>query len=236
PGPLPRPRGAPGGRCRGPHRPGYTVLYRRPRLRGLPVRPAARPHRRPSHEPETASATAPERAANTAMTSVNDSDTTGLGEIDRTASRVSVGDKAMINARADVNQLMPLKYQWAWQKYLAGCHNHWMPTEVSMQADIALWKSPDGLTDDERRMLQRNLGFFATAESLVANNIVLAIYRHLTNPECRQYLLRQAFEEAVHTQTFQYICDSLGLDEGQLFNAYREIPSIARKDAWALQY
>ena len=161
---------------------------------------------------------------------------TGLGSIAVGASRVAVSDKAMINARADVNQLLPLKYKWAWDKYLAGCNNHWMPTEVSMQADIALWKSKDGLTDDERLMLKRNLGFFATAESLVANNIVLAVYRQLTNPECRQYLLRQAFEEAVHTHTFQYICTSLGLDEGELFNMYREVPSISDKDAWALKY
>ncbi|MBM7788420.1 ribonucleotide-diphosphate reductase subunit beta [Tenggerimyces flavus] len=163
-------------------------------------------------------------------------DTTGLGEIERGAGRISVDDKAMINARADVNQLLPLKYRWAWEKYLAGCNNHWMPTEVSMQADVALWKSPTGLTDDERLMIKRNLGFFATSESLVANNIVLAVYRHLTNPECRQYLLRQAFEEAVHTHTFQYICESLGLDEGELFNMYREVPSITDKAAWALDY
>ena len=163
-------------------------------------------------------------------------DATGLGEIDRGAARVRVDDKRMINARADVNQLLPLKYRWAWEKYLSGCNNHWMPTEVSMQADIALWKSKDGLTDDERRMIKRNLGFFAASESLVANNIVLAIYRHLTNPECRQYLLRQAFEEAVHTHTFQYIVESLGLDEGELFNMYREVPSISDKDAWALKY
>ncbi|GAB3562942.1 ribonucleotide-diphosphate reductase subunit beta [Amycolatopsis endophytica] len=162
--------------------------------------------------------------------------TTGLGAISRGAQRVRVDDKAMINARADVNQLLPLKYHWAWEKYLAGCTNHWMPTEVAMQADIALWKSPSGLTEDERRMVKRNLGFFATAESLVANNLVLAVYRQITNPECRQYLLRQAFEEAVHTHTFQYICESLGLDEGELFNAYREVPSITEKDAWALQY
>jgi ribonucleoside-diphosphate reductase beta chain len=161
---------------------------------------------------------------------------TGLEEIDRSGGRVVADTKRMINARADVNQLLPLKYRWAWDKYLAACSNHWMPTEVAMQADIALWKSPDGLTPDERLMVQRNLGFFATAESLVANNIVLAVYRHLTNPECRQYLLRQAFEEAVHTHTFQYICESLGLDEGELFNAYREVPSITDKDAWALQY
>jgi ribonucleoside-diphosphate reductase beta chain len=150
--------------------------------------------------------------------------------------RVDASEKRMINGRADVNQLLPMKYTWAWDKYLAGTANHWMPTEVGMQADIALWNSKGGLTDDERLMLKRNLGFFATAESLVANNIVLAVYRHLTNPECRQYLLRQAFEEAVHTHTFQYICESLGLDEGELFNMYREVPSITEKDAWALQY
>lgn len=105
-----------------------------------------------------------------------------------------------------------------------------------MQADIALWKDPNGLTEDERSMILRNLGFFATAESLVANNIVLAIYKQVTNPECRQYLLRQAFEEAVHTHTFQYIVESLGLAEGELFNMYREVPSITAKDAWALKY
>ena len=169
----------------------------------------------------------------------NDPAVTGLGEIDRAGGRVSVSEKRMINTRADVNQLLPLKYTWAWTKYLAGCNNHWMPTEVSMQADIALWKQtsgPTALTDAERTMLKRNLGFFATAESLVANNIVLAVYRQLTNPECRQYLLRQAFEEAVHTHTFQYICTSLGLDQGELFNMYREVPSITEKDAWALQF
>jgi ribonucleoside-diphosphate reductase beta chain len=160
----------------------------------------------------------------------------GLEEIDRGAARIAADAKRMINARTDVNQLLPLKYTWAWDKYLAGCANHWMPTEVAMQADIALWKSPGGLTDDERTMLKRNLGFFATAESLVANNIVLAVYRNLTNPECRQYLLRQAFEEAVHTHTFQYVCESLGLDDGELFNMYREIPSITDKDAWALEH
>ncbi len=117
-------------------------------------------------------------------------DATGLGDIERGAARVSVDDKRMINVRADVNQLLPLKYRWAWEKYLAGCNNYWTPTEVSMQADIALWRSRDGLTDDERLMIKSNLGFFAASESLVANNIVLAIYRHLTNPEYRQYLLR----------------------------------------------
>ncbi|AGA64350.1 Ribonucleotide reductase of class Ia (aerobic), beta subunit [Liberibacter crescens BT-1] len=162
--------------------------------------------------------------------------TKGLGPVERGASRIKVDEKRILNARSDVNQLLPLKYKWAWEKYLCACNNHWMPTEVSMQADIALWKSKNGLTDDERRMIKRNLGFFASSESLVANNIVLAIYKHLSNAECRQYLLRQAFEEAVHTHTFQYIVESLGLDEGELFNMYREIPSITNKAVWALKY
>ena len=151
-------------------------------------------------------------------------------------SRIRVEDKRIINCTADVNQLVPFKYKWAWEKYLAGCANHWMPQEVNMSADIALWKNPNGLTDDERRMVKRNLGFFTTADSLAANNIVLGTYRHITNPECRQYLLRQAFEEAIHTHAYQYIVESLGLDEGEIFNMYHEVSSIREKDEFLLPF
>lgn len=160
----------------------------------------------------------------------------GLDELEGTSARVEVGDKQMINARADLNQLVPFKYDWAWQKYLDGCANHWMPQEVNMNADIALWKSTDGLSEDERRIVMRNLGFFSTADSLVANNLVLAVYRLITNPECRQYILRQAFEEAIHTHAYQYCIESLGMDEGEIFNMYHEIPSVAKKASWGLKY
>ena len=161
---------------------------------------------------------------------------TGLEEIEMGASRIRVDDKKIINCRADLNQLVPFKYEWAWQKYLDACANHWMPQEVNMNADIALWKDPNGLTEDERIIIKRNLGFFSTADSLVANNLVLAVYRHITNPECRQYLLRQAFEEALHTHAYQYVIESLGLDEAEVFNMYRELPSVARKAQWAIQF
>lgn len=151
-------------------------------------------------------------------------------------SRVTVDQKMMINCRADLNQLVPLKYDWAWQKYLDGCANHWMPQEVNMNADIALWKSKDGLTEDERRVIKRSLGFFSTADSLVANNLVLAVYRLITNPECRQYILRQAFEEAIHTHAYQYCVESLSMDEGEIFNMYHEVPSVAAKAEWGLRY
>lgn len=150
--------------------------------------------------------------------------------------RVDAADKRIINGKTDVNQLVPFKYKWAWEKYLAGCANHWMPQEINMARDIALWKDPNGLTADERRIITRNLGFFTTADSLAANNIVLGTYRHITAPECRQFLLRQAFEEAVHTHAYQYIVESLGLDQGEVFNAYREVPSIKAKDDFLIPF
>ena len=160
----------------------------------------------------------------------------GLEELEGSANRVAVDDKRMINCRADLNQLVPFKYDWAWQKYLDGCSNHWMPQEVNMTADIGLWKTPNGLTDDERLIVKRNLGFFSTADSLVANNLVLAVYRLITNPECRQYILRQAFEEAIHTHAYQYCIESLSMDEGEIFNMYHEVPSVAKKASWGLKY
>jgi ribonucleoside-diphosphate reductase beta chain len=155
---------------------------------------------------------------------------------DASNRRVRVEDKRIINGATDVNQLVPFKYKWAWEKYLATCANHWMPQEINMSRDIALWKDPNGLTEDERRLIRRNLGFFVTADSLAANNIVLGTYRHITAPECRQFLLRQAFEEAIHTHAYQYIVESLGLDEGEVFNAYHEVASIRAKDEFLIPF
>ena len=161
---------------------------------------------------------------------------TGLESIEQGAERIRVDDKAIINCRADLNQLVPFKYEWAWKKYLDGSANHWMPEEIAMHDAIKLWNDPKGLTEDERKIVETNLGFFSTADSLVANNLVLAVYKHITNPECRQYLLRQAFEEAIHTHAYTYCVQSLGLDESRIFNMYREIPAVATKAEWALPF
>src|SRR5436190_6978400 len=138
------------------------------------------------------------------------------------------------NSIIDPNKILPMKYLWARQHYKDGVANNWTPEEISMQKDIEQWKSQTVLSETERRMILYNLGFFSTAESLTANNLVLAVYRHVTNPECRQYLLRQAFEEAIHTDTFIYCCDSLGLDPDEIYTMYMNVPSIARKDEFVL--
>jgi ribonucleoside-diphosphate reductase beta chain len=157
-------------------------------------------------------------------------------EVDARFARVRAEEKRIINGKSDVNQLVPFKYKWAWDKYLSGCANHWMPQEVNMNRDIATWKDPNGLTEDERLIVKRNLGFFVTADSLAANNIVLGTYRHITAPECRQYLLRQAFEEAIHTHAYQYIVESLGMDEAEIFNAYNEVKCIRDKDRFLIPF
>jgi ribonucleoside-diphosphate reductase beta chain len=161
---------------------------------------------------------------------------TGLESLDLNAARIQVDEKKIINCLADVNQLVPLKYYWAWQKYKDACANHWMPEEPNMAEDVVTWNDPHALTEDERTIIERNLGFFSTADSLVANNLVLAVYRHLTNPECRQYLLRQAFEEALHTHAYHHVIETLGMDQTRVFNMYREVPSVSSKAIWALKY
>ncbi|HYD03755.1 MAG TPA: ribonucleotide-diphosphate reductase subunit beta [Alphaproteobacteria bacterium] len=139
------------------------------------------------------------------------------------------------NSRTDPNKILPMTYKWARKHYKDGVANNWSPEEVGMQYDVEQWKSNTVLGDTERRMIMYNLGFFSTAESLTANNIVLAVYKHVTNPECRQYLLRQAFEEAIHTDTFIYCCDTLGLDPEEIYTMYNTIPSIKEKDEYVVE-
>jgi len=139
------------------------------------------------------------------------------------------------NSVVDPNKILPMSYLWAREHYKNGVANNWTPEEISMQQDVEHWKSQTVLSETERRLILWNLGFFSTAESLTANNIVLAVYQHVTNPECRQYLLRQAYEEAVHTDTFIYCCDSLGLDPAMIYNMYETIPSIKEKDEFVIK-
>lgn len=138
------------------------------------------------------------------------------------------------DSKTDPNKILPMKYLWARKYYQGGIANNWTPEEISMQRDIEQWKSPTALTAQERHLIILNLGFFSTAESLTANNLVLAVYRHVTNPECRQYLLRQAFEEAIHTDTFIYCCDSLGLNPDEIYNMYETVDVIKAKDQFVV--
>ncbi|MFA5132041.1 MAG: ribonucleotide-diphosphate reductase subunit beta [Candidatus Paceibacterota bacterium] len=157
--------------------------------------------------------------------------------IQRGASRVDVNERKIINGGgADVVQLWPIKHKFAWDAYNVGNANHWLPTEISMQSDIEQWRSQTVLSDDERHAFKTVLGFFTTADSIAANNLVLAFYKHITSPEARLYLLRQAYEEAVHTHAYQYMVESLGLDGTEIYNMYREVDAIYNKEEFILSF
>lgn len=98
-----------------------------------------------------------------------------------------------------------------------------------MVKDIQNWKKDDAISDDERLLIKRCLGFFAGSESLVGNNL-FTMFRYVTDPECRQYMARQMYEECLHNDTIVYICDSLDLDINEVYQAYETIPSIKAKD------
>lgn len=148
---------------------------------------------------------------------------------------IKIADKRIINGHTDVNQIIPTKYEWARQYYWVQFKNRWSPHEVAMTKDVEQWKT-NKLTHDEMFIVERNLGFFSTADSLAANNIVLGTYEHITAPECRQFLLGQAEMEVLHTESYLYIVESLGLDQGKIFDAYHTIKSIRQKDEFLLKY
>jgi len=157
--------------------------------------------------------------------------------IEQTKERPDVNKRRIINgANVDVMQLHPIKHTFAWDAYNTGNANHWLPQEINMQQDIEQWRATDVLSEDERHAFKTVLGFFTTADSIAANNIVIASYTHITSPECRMYLLRQAYEEAIHTHAYQYIVESLGLDGGEIYNMYREVDSIYNKASFILSF
>ncbi len=136
---------------------------------------------------------------------------------------------------AGVNQILPHVHKWAWDLFVKGANNNWMPTEVSMATDIQQWRGKDTLSEDERLVVKRCLGFFSGSESLVANNLLLNAFRYVTDAECRQYILRQAYEESLHNMTVVYVCDSLALDVDEVTQAYQSVPSIKAKDDFLMQ-
>lgn len=157
--------------------------------------------------------------------------------IAKTNKKVDVNQRRIINGlEADVIQLSPMKHKFAWKFYENSNANHWLPTEISMQKDVEQWTANNILSEDERSAFKTVLGFFSTADSIAANNIVIALYKHVTSPECRMYLLRQSYEEAIHTHAYQHIVESLSLDEGEIFNMYREVDAIFDKDAFVLKF
>lgn len=146
----------------------------------------------------------------------------------------AVPDKWLLDGgKHNVLQLHPVKYTFALEYFDMGCANTWFPKEIPMAEDLHDWETK--LTPDEKRAVKYLLGFFCTAESLVANNIAMAIYPSIPNPEARLYLGRQAYEEMNHTVTFEYVVKSLNLDRDEIFRMHETVQEVARKDEFEVE-
>lgn len=138
------------------------------------------------------------------------------------------------NTSLDVNKILPMQRPWAWEMYKKGVANNWTPEEIPMMDDVEQWKTGK-LTDEEKNMALLNYGFFSVSESLTGNNLLLAIYKYIKDPACRMYLIRQTFEESIHTDMFVYICDSLGLDPEEVYTMYKNVGEIKEKDDFVVE-
>ena len=135
---------------------------------------------------------------------------------------------------AGVNQILPHKHKLAWDLFIKGVANNWSPAEINMSTDIEQWKGED-LSKDEKLLVKRCLGFFAGSESLVGNNLLLTVARWVTDAECRQYILRQAYEESLHNWTVVTCCDTYGLKVSDVYEAYLNVGSIKDKDDFLME-
>jgi ribonucleoside-diphosphate reductase beta chain len=158
---------------------------------------------------------------------------TGAGETSQTASvpltakPINPEDKRVVNGLADINQLAPFKYPWAWEYFLNANKNHWTPLDINMTQDVHDFQHK--LTLEERHVYENVLSYLTTSDILAMRNIGLAVMEKMTAPELQIYQARQVYEEAMHTWTYQHCIESLGLDQGEIYNRYRVVPEIHQK-------
>ena len=134
------------------------------------------------------------------------------------------------------NQLMPFEYPWAWEEFKNLCKNHWLPQEISMASDIQQWKTNGVLTDVEKHLIKKILAFFANTDLLVGDNLIMAIYKHLSVPEVRQYLCGQAFQESIHSWSYAHIVESLSMDQVEIFGEFKRVGTIKDKHDYQAQF
>jgi ribonucleoside-diphosphate reductase beta chain len=133
--------------------------------------------------------------------------------------------------------LRPMKYPKFYDMYRNAIKNTWTVEEVDFSTDVA--DLTNRLTSAERHLINRLVAFFATGDSIVSNNLVLNLYKHVNSPEARMYLSRQLYEEALHVQFYLTLLDTYIPDHAereQAFAAIENIPSIREKGEFCLRW
>ncbi len=146
---------------------------------------------------------------------------------DAESAPVRVEDKRVVGGLTDINQLAPFRYPWAWDYFLKANKNHWTPLDINMTRDVHDYHHR--LSAAERHVFENVLAYLTTADVLAMRNIGLAVMEKMSAPELQIYQARQVYEEALHTWAYQHCIESIGLDQGEIYNRYRVVPAIHRK-------
>lgn len=156
---------------------------------------------------------------------------TKVFELDEAKAVEALQAKRVINGRATMTfNLLPLKYQWAYEIYRKMKANHWEPEDIPMQRDIEQWRSESALTEIDRWILRMAVGYFSAAEGIVGDNIQHVVRELVTASEIKLVLGRHAHEENIHADSLLYMISSLGLNPHECEAMFEDIPTIKKKN------
>ena len=149
--------------------------------------------------------------------------------LDQSKAEEAFNSKKIINGKDTMFfNILPLKYQWAYDLYKTMKNNHWEPEDIPMQKDVELWRSAD-LSDAERWIIKMAIGYFSAAEGIVGDNIQHVTRELVTAPELKLLLGRHAHEENIHADSLVYMISSLGINPHECEAMFEDIPTIEKK-------
>ncbi|WAC20618.1 ribonucleotide-diphosphate reductase subunit beta [Luteolibacter sp. SL250] len=150
--------------------------------------------------------------------------------LDREKAEAAFAAKKVINGKDTMFfNILPLKYQWAYDLYKTMKNNHWEPEDITMQKDVEQWRS-DEITDVERWIIKMGIGYFSAAEGIVGDNVQHVTRELVTAPELKLVLGRHAHEENIHADSLVYMLSSLGLNPHECEAMFEDIPTMKDKN------
>ncbi len=151
-------------------------------------------------------------------------------ELDRDKAEAAYNAKRVINGRDTMFfNILPLKYQWAYDLYKTMKANHWEPEDIQMQKDCEQWRDTSSVEDIERWIIKMGIGYFSAAEGIVGDNIQHVVRGMVTAPELKLVLGRHAHEENIHADSLVYMISSLGINPHECEAMFEDIPTIKEK-------
>jgi ribonucleoside-diphosphate reductase beta chain len=151
--------------------------------------------------------------------------------LDQKKAEAAFAAKKVINGRETMTfNLLPLKYQWAYDLYRTMKANHWEPEDIPMNVDIEQWRHPDKLSEVERWIVMMGIGYFSAAEGIVGDNVIHVVREAVTAPELKLVLGRHAHEENIHADSLLYMISSLGINPHECEAMFEDVPTIVKKN------